>query len=78
MNQDDILLVLSSGPMTPTEILERLEPGNPGERNITRLQSVQEKLRALRKWDLVEVIGSKDEGCSHSKVWALKNKEAPE
>ena len=71
MNQNDVLIALQSGPKTPSEILDVLDPEarNDGMYR-TRLQSVQEKLRSLRKWEMVEIVGKKDS----SKLWALTSK----
>ena len=60
-------MVLRDGPKTPSEIREILEPETTTFQHKGRLQSVQEKLRSLRKWELVEIVGKKDS----SKLWAL-------
>lgn len=70
LNQIDVLAVLRDGPKTPSEILEILEPETTTSQHKGRLQSVQEKLRSLRKWELVEIVGKKDS----SKLWAMTSK----
>ena len=70
MNQIEVLKTLRDGPKTPAEILEILEPDTGTLQYKGRLQSVQEKLRSLSKWQMVEIVGSK----GSSKLWDLTSK----
>lgn len=74
MNQEDVLFVLKDGPKTPSEILEVLEPDAMEKRSKARLQGVQEKLRSLQRWGLVEVVDRRNDGVVHSKVWGITSK----
>lgn len=75
MNQNDVLIALRTGPKTPSEILDVLDPDARSDGMYrTRLQSVQEKLRSLQKWGMVESVDRKSDGYMHSKVWRLTSK----